>query len=522
MKEFFQFDDSPEAVQWLNKIMAHLVLKRFSHNKVICHYGETAKSMYFIEAGKAVVLGEDKKAINVALEAGQYFGEYAALTGNRRLATIKARGDVTVYELDSSILLNLMRNNLTLFGYFLKRVYSQNTNTYQQLQSKLASRRKIWGINLFRNIKIGTKIMAVILFVSLLTMIIISGITYTHTLHLTQFIIIFAVITALVTALSFVLSLTIIRPLEELVVNVSRVGSGDLETRIPAEGKDEITDLANAFNRMIFDLKEYIKNLARVTTEKERINSELSVAADIQNDMLPHITSKFKSSEWVGLFARMEPAQQVGGDFYDFFYLDPDESRLAFVIADVSGKGIPAAMFMVIAKTLLKTHLLRLDPAAVLEQVNNLLCEDNSRSMFVTVFVCSLDIKTGMLSYANGGHNRPLIALSGGDYQFMELKKGLPLGVIEGCRYKLCALQLHPGDKLYLYTDGVNEAMNPQGKELGNEAFLAAANKYRNLPPEQFDEAIRKVITEFANGAEQSDDITTMAIMYVKQRLTIE
>jgi sigma-B regulation protein RsbU (phosphoserine phosphatase) len=336
---------------------------------------------------------------------------------------------------------------------------------------------------------------------------------------LMRFIIIFAVSAILVIGISFVMSLTIIRPLEELAVNVKQIGTGDLDVQIVAQGKDEITDLANAFNNMILDLKKYVKNLEVVTAEKERINGELTVAADIQNDMLPNINSKLNSFEWVNVYAEMEPAKQVGGDFYDFFYLDEEESNLVFVIADVSGKGVPAALFMVIAKTLIKTQMTQgFNAAETLERANNLLAQDNSLSMFVTVFICTLNLKTGVLQYANGGHNRPLVLLSNEPYKFLELKKGLPLGMFEGSKYKQCEMQLSPGDRIYLYTDGVNEAMNPEGKELGNDAFLEAANKFRDLPPEGFDNAIRKVITEFANGAEQSDDITTMAISYIRQR----
>jgi sigma-B regulation protein RsbU (phosphoserine phosphatase) len=333
---------------------------------------------------------------------------------------------------------------------------------------------------------------------------------------LLRFIIIFAASAILVVGFSFALSLTIIRPIEELAINVRKIGKGDLDISIAVEGKDEVAELGNAFNTMVSDLKEYIHNLEVITAEKERINGELSVAASIQNDMLPRIFPKFSSHDRLALCAKMEPAKQVGGDFYDFFYLDPEETRVVFVIADVSGKGVPAALFMVIAKTLLKTHMIQgLDPAETLVRVNNLLCEDNTLSMFVTVFLSTLDLTTGVLSYANGGHNPPLISQAGEPYRFMELKKGIPLGMLEDSKYKHCEIQLHSGDKLYLYTDGVNEAMNNDGEQLGNERFLAKANEVRNLEPNDFNDMIRQAIAGFANGAEQSDDITTMAITYL-------
>jgi sigma-B regulation protein RsbU (phosphoserine phosphatase) len=155
------------------------------------------------------------------------------------------------------------------------------------------------------------------------------------------------------------------------------------------------------------------------------------------------------------------------------------------------------------------------DPADALERVNKILCEDNPRSMFVTTLIYSLDLTTGQMLYANGGHNPPLLAVSNEPYQFMKLAKGIPPGMLEESKYKMCLLQLNPGDKLYLYTDGVNEAMNQNGEQFGNDRFLSAANKFRELPPEQFDEAIRREARTFAGGAEQSDDITSVAVLYM-------
>jgi sigma-B regulation protein RsbU (phosphoserine phosphatase) len=182
----------------------------------------------------------------------------------------------------------------------------------------------------------------------------------------------------------------------------------------------------------------------------------------------------------------MEAAKEVGGDFYDFFYLDEAETKTVFVIADVSGKGVPAALFMVIAKTLIKQQMLHSgDPANALAQVNRILCEDNPRCMFVTTLICVLDLLTGQMLYANGGHNQPLLARAGESYQFMPLQKGVPPGMMEESRYKLSFTQLQP------------------------------ASQFRDLPPEDFDRAIRNEASMFADGAEQSDDITTVAIAYI-------
>jgi sigma-B regulation protein RsbU (phosphoserine phosphatase) len=304
------------------------------------------------------------------------------------------------------------------------------------------------------------------------------------------------------------LSNSLAAPIVSLTKGATTISGGDLNYRFDVQTGDEIEVLANSFNRMIGDIQT-------ITAEKQRINSELSVASEIQNDMLPQIFPKFSSHKLVSLFAKMEPAKEVGGDFFDFFYLDEAETKIVFVIADVSGKGVPAALFMVIAKTLIKQQVLQSgDPANALEQVNKILCEDNPRCMFVTTLICTLDMLTGQMLYANGGHNPPLIARAGEPYQFMPLQKGIPPGLMEESRYKLSLTRLGPGDKLYLYTDGINEAMNNDGEQFGNGRFLEEANKFRFLDPEEFDGAIRQQVALFVDGAEQSDDITTVAISY--------
>jgi sigma-B regulation protein RsbU (phosphoserine phosphatase) len=297
-------------------------------------------------------------------------------------------------------------------------------------------------------------------------------------------------------------------PIVKLCKGAEIISAGDLNYQLEVNSHDEIGALAGTFNQMIRDIKT-------INGEKERINGELTAATDIQNSMLPQIFPRFSNRRELALYAKMLPAKEVGGDFYDFFYLDQEETHIACVIADVSGKGIPAALFMVIAKTLLKLHLLScIDPAEALETVNKLLYKDNPQNMFVTVFLCTLDLLTGKMVYANGGHNPPLISLSGEPYQFMKLKKGVPPGMFEESRYQHCEMNLRAGDKLYLYTDGVNEAMNGEGEQFGNDRFLEKANVFRNLPPEEFDGAIRRELALFTQGAEQSDDITTLVIAY--------
>jgi sigma-B regulation protein RsbU (phosphoserine phosphatase) len=309
-------------------------------------------------------------------------------------------------------------------------------------------------------------------------------------------------------AVALRLSRSLTAPLVRLCKGAEIIGAGDLNYQLEVNSRDEIGILAGTFNRMIRDIKT-------INGEKERLNGELSAAADIQNSMLPNIFPRFSERGELALYAKMMPAKEVGGDFYDFFYLDQEETHIACVIADVSGKGVPAALFMVIAKTLLKIHFYScIDPAETLEAVNKLLCEDNPQGMFVTVFLCSLDLGTGKLTYANGGHNPPLISLDGAPYQFMKLKKGVPPGMFVESRYQRCELDIHAGDKLYLYTDGLNEAMNGEDKPYGNDRFLEKANSCRDLPPKEFDEAVRQDITRFVQGTEQSDDITTLVLSY--------
>jgi sigma-B regulation protein RsbU (phosphoserine phosphatase) len=324
------------------------------------------------------------------------------------------------------------------------------------------------------------------------------------------FIIALVILFAALAAVFFSLRLSdsLAAPIVALCDGARIIGAGDLNHRLSVKGTSEIVLLAETINQMVADIQY-------VTGEKERIGAELNVAAHIQTSMLPSIFPPFPYRPEFDLYAEMHPAKEVGGDFYDFFLIDPN--RVMILIADVSGKGVPAALFMVIAKTLLRNQSQEDTPLnEVFSAVNNQLCENNDASMFVTVFACVLDLRTGRLCYANAGHNRPLISRSGGDYEFLELKRGLPLGVQEDFPYSFSEITLSEGDRLYLYTDGVNEAENPQGEQFGNKRLLDAANRCRDLSIREFDLAFRADLSEFVNGAEQSDDITTLVLIYKK------
>lgn len=277
--------------------------------------------------------------------------------------------------------------------------------------------------------------------------------------------------------------------------------------------KDEIGTLARAIGKMETDIVQYVENLTAVTAEKERIGAELNVATQIQADMLPRIFPPFPERDEFDIYATMTPAREVGGDFYDFFLVDAD--HLAVVIADVSGKGVPAALFMVIAKTLIKNHAQTgMEPGKVFETVNNQLCENNEAGMFVTAFLGILELSTGRFTYVNAGHNPPLAALDGQLYDWLPSKRGFVLAGLEDMRYRQQEIVLRPGDRVFLYTDGITEALDPTGR-LYSEARLKAF--FNESEPEDgpLDEQLallRQDIAAFAGGAEQADDITMLLL----------
>ena len=277
--------------------------------------------------------------------------------------------------------------------------------------------------------------------------------------------------------------------------------------------KDEIGALARAIGKMETDIVQYVENLTAVTAEKERIGAELNVATQIQADMLPRIFPPFPERDEFDIYATMTPAREVGGDFYDFFLVDRD--HLAVVIADVSGKGVPAALFMVIAKTLIKNHAQTgMEPGRVFETVNNQLCENNEAGMFVTAFLGILELPTGRFTYVNAGHNPPLAALGGRPYDWLPSKRGFVLAGMENMSYRQQEIVLRPGDRVFLYTDGVTEALNPENalySETRLQAFFNGA-ALEGKPLEEQLALLHRDIAGFAAGAEQADDITMLLL----------
>ena len=284
---------------------------------------------------------------------------------------------------------------------------------------------------------------------------------------------------------------------------------------------DEIESLSQSFNFMLAELENYIANLSKVTAEKERIGAELDIAKHIQASMLPCIFPAFPERKEFDIYATMEPAKEVGGDFYDFFMVD--DTHLAIVMADVSGKGVPAALFMVIGKTLIKDHTTPgRDLGKVFAEVNQLLCESNSEELFITAFEGVLDLVTGEFVYVNAGHEMPFICKAGGDFEPYKIRAGFVLAGMEGMKYRAGSTRLEPGDKIFQYTDGVTEATNLKNELYGMNRLGAILNKVKGGTPNDILPAIKKDIDEFVGDADQFDDITMLCLEYKARMETNE
>jgi sigma-B regulation protein RsbU (phosphoserine phosphatase) len=320
----------------------------------------------------------------------------------------------------------------------------------------------------------------------------------------------------------YLMSRTVTKPISMLSKAVGEFGShggkitsGDV-INLPIHTRDEIGLLYQETREMEIRLIDYMDNLATVTAEKERIGAELSIATHIQADMLPRIFPAFPGRKEVDIYATMTPAKEVGGDFYDFFLID--ENHVGLVMADVSGKGVPAALFMVIAKTLIKNRaLMGGGPAEILSYVNEQLCEGNEAELFVTVWFAILDLTTGKGLAANAGHEHPAIRRAGGEYVLEVYRHSPAVATMKGMRFREHEFELHPGDSLFVYTDGVTEATNANNELFGNDRMLDALNEDPEATPEKLLPTVRRYIDNFVGDAPQFDDITMMCLLYKGQ-----
>jgi sigma-B regulation protein RsbU (phosphoserine phosphatase) len=276
---------------------------------------------------------------------------------------------------------------------------------------------------------------------------------------------------------------------------------------------NELQLLSESIGTMANDLKTFMHNLIRETKERERIGTELQVATQIQADMLPRIFPAFPARKEFDLFASMTPAKEVGGDFYDFFLVDED--HLALVMADVSGKGVPAALFMVIAKTLIKNAAQTgRYPGEVLSYVNDQLCEGNEAGLFVTVWIAIIEISTGKGKSANAGHEHPALRRADGSWELIKYRHSPAVATMEGMRFREREFELHPGDSLFVYTDGVAEATNADNVLYGSDRMVDALNKEPMASPEQLLKNIKEDVDLFVAEAPQFDDLTMLALTW--------
>ena len=338
---------------------------------------------------------------------------------------------------------------------------------------------------------------------------------------LAQFVLGIVLISALISGVMMfityrVIEKRVIEPLDILTDSTEKmVGNleNDEDDRIDIHTGDEFETLAETFTRMDVDLRKYIDRLAHVTAEKERIDTELEMASETQVGFLPKLEPPFSSSNAFDLYVSMSPAREVGGDFYDFFM--PDDSHIALVIADVSGKGMSAALFMVVAKTLIRNSFNgTLSPGEAFARVNKELLANNELGFFVTAWLAVIDLKTGKGVSVNAGHENPLFRHGSGEYEYVIYAHSMPLASWEGLQFREREFTLRPGDSIFVYTDGATEAINSD-KELFGEARLREnLNRYKDASSEELVSGVRTAIDQFAESEPQFDDITMLAFRY--------
>ena len=333
--------------------------------------------------------------------------------------------------------------------------------------------------------------------------------------------IVFQVLTLMVIliifAQNFYMRHVLLKPLTKITEEAARFA---VQEKAPGKkltdmvrNRDEIGKLAGSIDQMEERITSYIEELTRATAEKERISTELSLATRIQADILPNVFPAFPERDEFDIYASMTPAKEVGGDFYDFFLIDHD--HLALVIADVSGKGVPAALFMMASKIMIKNIAMTGASAKeILETANNRICQSNREEMFVTVWLGILDLKTGQLTAANAGHEYPAVTRSDGLFELVKDRHGFVIGGMENIMYSEYKLYLEPGQMLFLYTDGVPEATNAEGELYGTERMMQALNRHTGPGPREILGAVKTDVDCFAGEAPRFDDMTMLCMKY--------
>lgn len=299
---------------------------------------------------------------------------------------------------------------------------------------------------------------------------------------------------------------TVIRQIRKVNATLSLIIDGDLEQKVEVTSSSEFIDLSRDINIAVDTLKRYIAEAA------SRIDQELEFAKRIQTSSLPSAFPAFPTRTDFDVYATMKTAKQVGGDFYDFYFVDGH--HIAFLVADVSGKGVPASMFMMESKTMIKNIATNeRNVNKILTKVNNMLCENNDANMFVTCWMGIIDLHTGEVKFANAGHNTPLV-YQNGKWSYITQKKDLVLGGISNIEYKEQSITLKPGDKMYLYTDGVTEATRNDKELYGEKRLITYLNKHKKNTLKVTLEGVQKDIDEFIGDADQFDDITMLIVEY--------
>ncbi len=312
-------------------------------------------------------------------------------------------------------------------------------------------------------------------------------------------------------------------PVDYLINTAKKIGEGNLDIKMDIKDPEEFATLASTFNKMTTDIKEYITNLSLAQAEKEYMQTELNIAKSIQNSALPNVFPPYPERREFDIFAKMYTAKEVGGDFYDFFFIDND--HLVFLIADVSGKGIPAALFMMTTKTLIKNIAKTgLSADELMTTANRQICKTNEQGFFVTVFLSILELSTGKMSCVNAGHNPPLIKNESGGFEYFKCDPNLVMGAMDNTVYKACEVQLKPGAYVFFYTDGVTEAYSEKQEFYGEGRLSDTLNNTKDKEIEDILLTVKTDVENFTQDQEQADDMTMLVLKYngAKEKAMVE